>query len=449
MFGKTKRRIVFTVVFSLLALLAVTLATIYLSNRFTMRRENEAMLKTYVERYVPAGRPGRPDSSQSGFQPDGSQSGFQPDGSQSGFQPDGSQPGGQPGGSREPHGGRGPFDDESRFSLSTFYSVAYSETGDVIAVNNGNRAMQSDETLLETASRILEKGKKSGRTGSVTYLVEERDGTTLVAMIDGTLGEANLRTLLAEMLIIGAAAMAVLLVISVFIARRIVKPLEENDMRQKRFISDAGHELKTPIAVVSANSELLRREIGENEWLSNIDYENEKMSGLVKDLLVLSRAESAEIPKDKVDLSKLTGGEVLPFEALAFEKGKRIGSKVEDGIFVDGNAGQLRQLVSILLDNALDHGTGEAVSLELRRERHSAVLEVSNGAEKISEEQISHLFDRFYRTDGSRNAEGSHYGLGLSIAKAVAEAHGGQIGAAYKDGRAVFTVRIPVKKTKN
>ena len=105
--------------------------------------------------------------------------------------------------------------------------------------------------------------------------------------------------------------------------------------------------------------------------------------------------------------------------------------------------------MSILLDNALDHGTGEAVSLELRRERHSAVLEVSNGAEKMSEEQISHLFDRFYRTDGSRNAEGSHYGLGLSIAKAVAEAHGGQIGAAYKDGRAVFTVRIPVKKTKN
>ena len=328
MFGKTKRKIVFTVVFSLLALLAVTLATIYLSNRFTMRRENEEMLRTYVERYVPGGRPGRPDGSQSGFQPDGSQSG------------------GQPGGSRDPHGGRGPFDDESRFSLSTFYSVAYSETGDVIAVNNGNRAMQSDETLLETASRILEKGKKSGRTGTVTYLVEERDGTTLVAMIDGTIGEANLRTLLAEMLIIGAAAMAVLLVISVFIARRIVKPLEENDMRQKRFISDAGHELKTPIAVVSANSELLRREIGENEWLSNIDYENEKMSGLVKDLLVLSRAESAEIPKDKVDLSKLTGGEVLPFEALAFEKGKRIGSKVEDGIFVDGNAGQLRQLIS-------------------------------------------------------------------------------------------------------
>ena len=241
MFGKTKRKIVFTVVFSLLALLAVTLATIYLSNRFTMRRENEEMLRTYVERYVPGGRPGRPDGSQSGFQPDGSQSG------------------GQPGGSREPHGGRGPFDDESRFSLSTFYSVAYSETGEVIAVNNGNRAMQSDETLLETASRILEKGKKSGRTGTVTYLVEERDGTTLVAMIDGTIGEANLRTLLAEMLIIGAAAMAVLLVISVFIARRIVKPLEENDMRQKRFISDAGHELKTPIAVVSANSELLRR----------------------------------------------------------------------------------------------------------------------------------------------------------------------------------------------
>ena len=168
------------------------------------------------------------------------------------------------------------------------------------------------------------------------------------------------------------------------------------------------------------------------------------MSDLVKQLLALSKAENGDIPKETLDFSKLTDGEVLPFESLAYEKGKSIESDIEPGITVKGNPNQLRQLVSILLDNAVSHGTGETVSLTLKRERRGAALTVINEAAEISADQLAHLFDRFYRTDEARNEDGSHYGLGLSIAKAVVDAHGGHISAACKDGKAVFTVLLPI-----
>lgn len=416
MFNKTKRRIVFAIVLSLLALMTVTLATIYISNKIDMQRQNEEMLKTYVERYFFGAEPMGQGEDRPDFRPD------------------------------DMHGIKDPSRNDPQFRLSTFYSVEFASNDDVIAVNNENSALQSDETLIEIAEAAVKSGKESGTKGNIHYLVSEKGDRTLVAMIDGTLGNRNQQTLIKEMLVIGGAAMVVLFVISIFIAKRIVRPLEENDKRQKRFVSDAGHELKTPIAVISANGELLRRQIGECEWLDNIDYENERMSDLVKQLLALSKAENGELIKDTVDLTKLVDGEALVFESLAYEKGVAIESETEKGILVDGNANQLRQLVSILLDNALSHGTGKTIELSLRRERHAAVLSVSNEAKQMSADVLDHLFDRFYRTDEARNEDGAHYGLGLSIAKAVADAHGGNIRAEYKNGRAIFTFSLSIKK---
>ncbi len=425
MFNKTRRKIVFTVVFSLLTLMAVTFATIYLSNRLALQRENEEMLKTYVDRYSLEDQPANPVD---GGRPENKPS-AKPD-MQDDLQ---SQP---------DDGGR--MKNEPAFRLSTFYSVAYSKTGEVLAVDNGKNDLQSEDALLETAMLMLKSGKSSSTTGNMTYIVEQRESYTLVAMIDGTITAGNQRTLLLQMLIIGAIAMTVLFVASLFIAKRIVQPLEENDKRQKRFVSDAGHELKTPIAVISANSELLRRQIGDNEWLSNIDYENERMSALVKQLLELSHAENGDLPKEPIDLSQLVSGEVLPFESLAFEKGREIVSKIESSLTVEGNPNQLRQLVSILLDNALSHGSGEVIELSLHRERHFATLTVSNQAEEMDAQQVAHLFDRFYRTDEARGDTDSHYGLGLSIAKAITETHKGDIRAEYRNGKAIFTVSMPI-----
>ncbi len=420
MFNKTKRKIVFTVVLSLLSLIVVMMTTVYLSNLISTRGRQEEMLKTYVERYSLVGI----DKAGNGEEI-GEQRGELPP-----LPPDDKEP----------------KRDERQFRLSTFYSVAYSETGEVMKIDNGNENMRSDEAILEIASSLLSGGKTSGKEGNLLYLVAEYRDFTLVAMIDGTLDNDNQTVLLKQILIIGAISTAILLVVSVFIARRIVKPLEENDKRQKRFISDAGHELKTPIAVISANSELLKRQIGENEWLSNIDYENERMSELVKQLLFLSKAERGDAIKEPLDLSKLVSGEVLPFETLAFEKGKQIESEIENGLNAEGNQSQLKQLVSIFLDNALSHGIGNKISLSLKREKNSAVLTVSNDAKEMSEEELTRLFDRFYRRDEARSEDGSHYGLGLSIAQAVVKSHGGDIRAEQKDGRVIFIATLPLKK---
>ena len=424
MFNKTKRKIVFTVVFSLLALMIVTLATVYLSNRAALDRENRGMLKTFAERFS-----------------------LENEAQEDALPPDDAEPGTEETNPPPPPPGDRPGRNEPAFRLSTFYAVAVSENGEILAVNTGERDLQSEDSLIEIATSILNKGKKSGKTGGLTYLVEERDGYTLVAMIDGTINDKNQTLLFRQMLLIGTAATAILLLISIFLARRIVRPLEENDEKQKRFVSDAGHELKTPIAVVSANCELLKRQIGENEWLSNVEYENGRMADLVKQLLFLSRAERRDVPKETLDLSELTTGEALPFESLAFERGKKIESQIEPGVFAEGNANQLRQLVSILLDNALSHGTGDRIELSLWRERHAAILTVTNDAEEIGAEQLARLFDRFYRTDEARTENAPHYGLGLSIAQAIVLAHGGAISAAYKNGKAIFTVQLPAKKS--
>ena len=424
MFNKTKRKIVFTVVFSLLALMIVTLATVYLSNRAALDRENRGMLKTFAERFS-----------------------LENEAQEDALPPGDAEPGTEETNPPPPPPGDRPGRNEPAFRLSTFYAVAVSENGEILAVNTGERDLQSEDSLIEIATSILNKGKKSGKTGGLTYLVEERDGYTLVAMIDGTINDKNQTLLFRQMLLIGTAATAILLLISIFLARRIVRPLEENDEKQKRFVSDAGHELKTPIAVVSANCELLKRQIGENEWLSNVEYENGRMADLVKQLLFLSRAERRDVPKETLDLSELTTGEALPFESLAFERGKKIESQIEPGVFAEGNANQLRQLVSILLDNALSHGTGDRIELSLWRERHAAILTVANDAEEIGAEQLARLFDRFYRTDEARTENAPHYGLGLSIAQAIVLAHGGAISAAYKNGKAIFTVQLPAKKS--
>ena len=293
---------------------------------------------------------------------------------------------------------------------------------------------------------MISEGRTSGRTDQLSYIISRRPNYTLAAFMDNTVMESSMSMLLHNVLIVGAVAIVVLFFLSLQLSKRIVRPLEENDRRQKQFISDASHELKTPVAVIGANAELLSRELGDNEWLTSIQYENERMGGLVKQLLDLSRAENAEIPMEQLDFSRVVTGEVLAFESLAFDQGKTIQSDIEDGVSITGNRTQLTQLVSVLLDNAIRHATGSEIEISLKRRAHAAVLSVVNEGDEIPPEKLEHLFDRFYRVDEARNSEGQHYGLGLSIAKAVAEKHGGSISVSCRDGKIQFAVSIPVRK---
>jgi signal transduction histidine kinase len=227
--------------------------------------------------------------------------------------------------------------------------------------------------------------------------------------------------------------------------RKIVAPLEESYQKQKQFISDAGHELKTPISVVSANAELLSREIGDNQWLQNIQYENQRMGLLVGQLLELARTENAAPMMKQIDLSRLIAGEALPFESVAFEQGLVLHTDVAPEIFMKGSSHQLKQLTAILLDNALRHSQGGTdVRLTLRKEHGYAVLSVINPGAEIPECRRQQIFERFYRMDPARNGEDKHYGLGLSIAKAIVTVHQGHIEVLCRNGLVEFRIQLPV-----
>ena len=404
---------------SLILLFAITLSVILFASYREIRQKNMEMLERHVELYYLQ------------QEPEGSAASIPIE------PPDRPAP--------EPPG-RPPLDKKPDYQLSTFYSVAFGDDGTVLAADNGEKDVYSEDELIRIAKEIIAGNRLSGRTGNLTYIVSRRPDYTLAAFMDNTVSESSLDTLLRVVLLIGSASIIVMFFIALFLSKRIIRPLEENDRKQKQFISDASHELKTPVAVIGTNAEMLSREIGENEWLANIQYENERMGGLVRQLLDLSRAESAETQMEQVDFSRVVTGEVLAFETLAFDLGKTIQSETDEGILLTGNRTQLTQIVSVLLDNAVRHAAGREISLSLKRQGHAAVLKVTNDGAAIPPEKQEHLFDRFYRADEARTENGHHYGLGLSIAKAIAERHGGSIGVSCQDGKVQFTVDIPIKK---
>lgn len=419
MFKITRRKIVAAIMSILVVLWVGTLGVIYTSSYLEMKRQNQQMLQTHAQMYelphpfsddLNPGRP-RPNSNHE----------FGP-----GFDPD-----------------------SPKFRLSTFYSVAVSYEGEILEIRNDPSAVHTDEKLVQLATEIIAGEKKSGTVNNLAFYKADKDGFTLVAFMDNTVVNDNAMTLFRYTLIFGGIALVAFFFLSVFLARKIVNPLEESYQKQRQFISDAGHELKTPVSVVSANAELLSREIGSNQWLANIQYENERMGILVGQLLDLARTENAAAQMEYIDFSRLVAGEALPFESVAFEKGLTLNCEIAEGIAVVGNSTQLKQLASILLDNAIRHSNAEGeVRLELSREHGIVELSIINPGAEIPEAQRERIFERFYRMDPVRNGEDRHYGLGLAIAKAIVNTHHGHIAVYCNNGLVEFRVELPAAKEK-
>ena len=414
MFKKSRRKIVAAIMSILVLLWVGTLGVIYTSSYFEMSKQNQEMLQAHAEMYVlPQGfdgmmPPGRP-------MPEGNPN----------FNPS--------------------FNPESpMFQLSTFYTVAISYNGEILEIKNEPPTVHSDDYLKELAKNIVEGNERYGTDDNLAFYKTDKGGYTLVTFMDNTVVNESALTLFRYTLIFGGVALVLFFFLSVFLARKIVNPLEENYQKQKQFISDAGHELKTPVSVVSANAELLSREIGDNGWLQNIQYENERMGMLVGQLLDLARTENVAPQMEQVDFSRLVAGESLPFESVAFEKGLTLNTNITSNIGVIGNSTQLKQIVSILLDNAIRHSKGRGeVWLTLTKEHGFAKLSVINKGDEIPAEQREQIFERFYRVDTARNGEDKHYGLGLAIAKAITTTHKGNIAVHCFEGFVEFRVQIP------
>ncbi len=313
--------------------------------------------------------------------------------------------------------------------------------------------LSDEQTLLALVAQALGDGGESGVLAGRHLRFFRQDGllTTRVAFMDCSFEQATLRALVRSCLLIGVGALAVLLAVSWLLSGLVSRPVVRTWQEQQQFISDASHELKTPLTVILSSADLLEESAQpeQKQYVDNILAESRRMKELVADMLTLSRAESgrAAAPLAPVDLSDLVTEAALRFEPVAFEAGHPLQYDIQNGLLVMGDCQQLEQLLEILLDNAVKYAVSDgAIRLRLDGTARGAVLTVENPAEPIPAEKLPHLFDRFYRVDDARTGAGG-FGLGLAIARQIAQRHKGTITARSDGGTVCFTVTLPGHRT--
>ena len=310
--------------------------------------------------------------------------------------------------------------------------------------------LQDEDTLLPLVTAALSADADSGvlRTQHMRYFRLEGALTVRIAFMDSTFEQATLRSLVRVCLLIGAAALLVLFGLSWLLSGFVTRPVARTWQNQQQFLSDASHELKTPLTVILSSADLLKTSAQpeQRQYVDNISVESRRMKALVEDMLTLSRTESGRAaPFAPLDLSDLVTDAALRFEPVAFEAGHPLQYDIQNGASLSGDRQQLDQLLDILLDNAVKYAAKDApIRLTLDISGKNAVLAVENPGDPIPPDKLPHLFDRFYRVDDARTGAGG-FGLGLAIAQQIVRRHKGTISAA-SDARATrFTVTMPLR----
>ncbi len=326
--------------------------------------------------------------------------------------------------------------EETRFE-TRYFTIRADASRVVTQIDTGHIAAVTSSQAREYAEQALSSGRTSGYNGYYKYLITETASGYLVVFVDCRSQMQTGMTFLAASLVIALACLLlVFLLVNVF-SRRAIRPVVESMDKQKRFITDAGHEIKTPLAVISANTEVLELTNGQNEWTRSIRNQVKRLGDLVQQLLTLAGMEEGKSQTVFADFSLsdavLTAAE--PFATVAGAQCKRFALDIRPGLRLHGDESAVRALVSILVDNAVKYSNeGGEIRVSLTGNGKTSTLEVYNTGDRLPQGDLSRLFDRFYREDSSRSRETGGYGLGLSIAQAIVAAHKGKITAQNEDG---------------
>lgn len=327
---------------------------------------------------------------------------------------------------------------------SRFFSVVLNEDRQVIQTDTGQIAAVDDESAELYAQSAVESGHTAGFLDDYRYLVLAKDGNTRVIFLDCGRSLSSFRTTLLASVALSLLGLLAVLVLLLILSHRIVRPVAESYEKQKQFITDAGHELKTPMTIISADVDLAEMECGENPWLTDIRHQTERLTDLTNDLIYLSRMEEEQPPLQVIEfpISDVAEEMALPFLAPAKNQEKGLALHIQPMLSCTGDEKAIRQLISILLDNALKYSpAGGRLDLRLERQGRNILLTVTNTtAQPVEEDKLSHFFDRFYRSDQSRNSQTGGYGLGLSIARSIVLAHKGKIRAESRGGMSLSVV---------
>ncbi len=316
---------------------------------------------------------------------------------------------------------------------SRYFSVVLDETGQVAYTDTVQIAAIDDDTAASYAQAVWQSGRTSGFWEDYRYACRSEANGWRIIFLDCGRTLSGFRTTLLASVMLALVGLGAVLVLLLILSGRIIRPVAESYEKQKRFITDAGHELKTPLTIISADTDLAEMECGENEWLEDIRRQAQRLTGLTEDLIYLSRMEEAQPRLQFLEfpISDVVEEMAQSFLAPARSQDKKLEIEVKPMISCNGDEKAVRQLVSILMDNALKYApAGGHLTLRLERQGRTVVLTVSNTTVyPVDKESLEHLFDRFYRADQSRNTQTGGYGLGLSIAKSIVSAHRGKIRA--------------------
>lgn len=361
----------------------------------------------------------------------------------------GTVPGAESGEMNGAQGKQGFFRDYKRLSpddamSKRYFLVVYSEDGEVESTDTSRIYSVSEEDAQEMTKEILDSGRQSGLSDRFFYWVRAKDDKTTVVFLDISSEISSVLSVIVISFGIAAAGWCLMLLLVIMLSRKAITPIAENIVRQKQFVTNAGHELKTPLAIIMANTEALELFNGESKWTRNIKDQTKRLNGLMQNLLTLSKMDEADLklPMEDVDLGALLKESAAPFEEPARKKNIRFEVASED-LTVHANRDSMGQLLGILLDNAVKY-TPENGKIEMsaRREGKHAVIEQKNSInpEEVVEDP-ARLFERFYRQDSARTRKKGGYGIGLSAARAIAQANRAEISAAYSGQETiVFTV---------
>jgi signal transduction histidine kinase len=311
-----------------------------------------------------------------------------------------------------------------------FFYVKVDVRGNVFEENYDMMFDFSESDAAEYVAEALDNKNSNGKIGRFSYIIENKDYGKIAVFAERSIEIGLLKQLTQTTLIVAGVACAFLFLLSILLSKWMVSPVKNAFEKQSRFISDANHELKTPLTIISANVDVLQNEIGANERIEHIKTQLARMNKLIHYLLTLSKAENTKVETihSRFDLSKAILSTALEFESRAFDEGKEYKCEIKEGISFVGEEEKLKQLLTILIDNAIQHsGMNSIISVTLKEETGRPHLSIYNTGMGILDNEKNKIFDRFYRSDDSRARETGGYGLGLSIAKTIVDEHNGKI----------------------
>jgi len=315
----------------------------------------------------------------------------------------------------------------------------------IIGENVETISTVSRESARDYAKVVIGKSETRGWIENYRYKITENANGTMIVFVDGSMNRSMTRTILNTSAIVLTVSAGIIMVIILLLSKRAVRPMAESYEKQKQFITDANHELKTPLTLILTNLDIVESELGHSEWIDDIRSEGKRMNGLVEQLTALSRLDEdkSEMSCSDFSISEVCNDTVSEFSQLVESKGLSMSCDIEADVNCCGDEAAIRRLIAILLDNAVKYCSANGnISLSLEQKKHT-VITVENSCATVDSMELDRLFDRFYRADKARTA-GNSFGIGLSLAKSITEKHHGSI-KAYKAGPERIGFRATIK----